>query len=340
MAAPKVLLLDEPSMGLAPILVEQIFDIIKTINEQGTTVLLVEQNALMALAIANRGYILQTGEIVLADEAAAARQEPGASGRRTSEGTDPGRRHEPDSSGPGPRVAARRTQRGRRRRDRHRHPGRDHQAVGQPDTGARRPATPSRRGRRAPPASGVRTRRRLRRPTTTSCSAAVRAASRAGSIWPAGYLVSVRRTPIRIESTEPSASPAARPPSGRPGRRPDRPSASPSRRPPRPRTVGHPTGRDCDLDRGRRSPRRRSGVNTAARRDQPASDRHRPDRRRDRLEPPSGGHAAPSPWPRPLRGARHRRRPRRPTRLAAGRPGRYRLDARTSMPGGDTASRS
>jgi branched-chain amino acid transport system ATP-binding protein len=70
MANPRVLLLDEPSMGLAPILVEQIFDIIKTINETGTTVLLVEQNALMALAIAHRGYILQTGEIVLTDEAA------------------------------------------------------------------------------------------------------------------------------------------------------------------------------------------------------------------------------------------------------------------------------
>jgi branched-chain amino acid transport system ATP-binding protein len=70
MAAPRVLLLDEPSMGLAPILVEQIFEIIKTINAQGTTVLLVEQNALMALAIANRGYILQTGEIVLSQDAA------------------------------------------------------------------------------------------------------------------------------------------------------------------------------------------------------------------------------------------------------------------------------
>lgn len=70
MSAPKVLLLDEPSMGLAPILVEQIFEIIKTINERGSTVLLVEQNALMALGIANRGYILQTGEIVLADTAA------------------------------------------------------------------------------------------------------------------------------------------------------------------------------------------------------------------------------------------------------------------------------
>ncbi|MGK2852130.1 MAG: ABC transporter ATP-binding protein [Candidatus Limnocylindrales bacterium] len=69
MAAPKLLLLDEPSMGLAPILVEQIFDIIKTINQQGTTVLLVEQNALMALGIAQRGYILQTGEVVLADTA-------------------------------------------------------------------------------------------------------------------------------------------------------------------------------------------------------------------------------------------------------------------------------
>jgi branched-chain amino acid transport system ATP-binding protein len=71
MAAPRILLLDEPSMGLAPILVEQIFDIIKTINKQGTTVLLVEQNALMALGVADRGYILQTGEIVLSDTAAA-----------------------------------------------------------------------------------------------------------------------------------------------------------------------------------------------------------------------------------------------------------------------------
>jgi branched-chain amino acid transport system ATP-binding protein len=74
MSAPKVILLDEPSMGLAPILVEQIFDIIKTINGQGMTVLLVEQNALMALAIANRGYILQTGEIVLTQDAASLRQ--------------------------------------------------------------------------------------------------------------------------------------------------------------------------------------------------------------------------------------------------------------------------
>jgi branched-chain amino acid transport system ATP-binding protein len=71
MSSPRLLLLDEPSMGLAPILVEQIFDIVKTINEAGTTVLLVEQNALMALGIAHRGYILQTGEIVLTDQAAA-----------------------------------------------------------------------------------------------------------------------------------------------------------------------------------------------------------------------------------------------------------------------------
>lgn len=65
MARPKVLLMDEPSMGLAPVLVEQNFDIIEQINETGTTVFMVEQNANMALSIANRGYVLQTGQIVL-----------------------------------------------------------------------------------------------------------------------------------------------------------------------------------------------------------------------------------------------------------------------------------
>jgi len=69
MAHPRLMLLDEPSMGLAPILVESIFDIIQQINKEGTTILLVEQNALMALSIANRGYVIQTGEIVLADAA-------------------------------------------------------------------------------------------------------------------------------------------------------------------------------------------------------------------------------------------------------------------------------
>ncbi len=69
MSRPRVLLLDEPSMGLAPVLVEQIFEIVKEINEQGMTVLLVEQNALMALGIAHRGYVIQTGEIVLEDTA-------------------------------------------------------------------------------------------------------------------------------------------------------------------------------------------------------------------------------------------------------------------------------
>jgi branched-chain amino acid transport system ATP-binding protein len=65
MAHPTLLLLDEPSMGLSPILVEQIFDIIQDINEQGTSILLVEQNAQMALAIADRAYVLETGKIVL-----------------------------------------------------------------------------------------------------------------------------------------------------------------------------------------------------------------------------------------------------------------------------------
>jgi branched-chain amino acid transport system ATP-binding protein len=70
MAEPKILLLDEPSMGLSPILTEQIFKIITDINAQGTTVLLVEQNAQMALNVASRGYVLQTGQIILADTAA------------------------------------------------------------------------------------------------------------------------------------------------------------------------------------------------------------------------------------------------------------------------------
>lgn len=71
MARPKVLLLDEPSMGLAPILVESIFQTIQDINTEGATILLVEQNALMALQVAHRGYVIQTGEIVLQDDAKA-----------------------------------------------------------------------------------------------------------------------------------------------------------------------------------------------------------------------------------------------------------------------------
>lgn len=69
MANPKLLLMDEPSMGLSPVLVEQIFDIIQSINEQGTSILLVEQNAQMALSIADRGYVLETGKIVLSGAA-------------------------------------------------------------------------------------------------------------------------------------------------------------------------------------------------------------------------------------------------------------------------------
>ncbi len=70
MLNPRILMLDEPSMGLAPVLVDLIFDTIKRLNDKGTTILLVEQNALMALSIANRGYVLQTGGIVLTDDAA------------------------------------------------------------------------------------------------------------------------------------------------------------------------------------------------------------------------------------------------------------------------------
>jgi branched-chain amino acid transport system ATP-binding protein len=70
MASPRLLLLDEPSMGLSPVLVERIFETVADINQQGTTILLVEQNAAMALAIAHRGYVLETGSIALAGTAA------------------------------------------------------------------------------------------------------------------------------------------------------------------------------------------------------------------------------------------------------------------------------
>jgi len=76
MARPRLLLMDEPSMGLAPVLVEDVFDRIQEVNREGTTILLVEQNALMALQIADRGYVLQTGEIVLSDTADGLRQDP------------------------------------------------------------------------------------------------------------------------------------------------------------------------------------------------------------------------------------------------------------------------
>ncbi len=76
MAHPRLMLLDEPSMGLAPVLVESIFDTIQEINREGRTILLVEQNAHMALQVAHRGYVLQTGEIVLSDTAEALRNNP------------------------------------------------------------------------------------------------------------------------------------------------------------------------------------------------------------------------------------------------------------------------
>ena len=76
MTRPKVLLLDEPSLGLAPILIQQIFAIIREINADGTTILLVEQNALQALEVADRGYVLQTGRVILADDAKALAANP------------------------------------------------------------------------------------------------------------------------------------------------------------------------------------------------------------------------------------------------------------------------
>jgi branched-chain amino acid transport system ATP-binding protein len=76
MARPTLLMLDEPSMGLAPIFVERIFETIVEVNKQGTSILLVEQNALMALDVASRGYVLETGKVVLADDAKALAQNP------------------------------------------------------------------------------------------------------------------------------------------------------------------------------------------------------------------------------------------------------------------------
>lgn len=74
MSSPRLLLLDEPSMGLAPVLVDSIFDTIRKLHETGTTILLVEQNARMALQVADRGYVLQTGTILLSDSSESLRQ--------------------------------------------------------------------------------------------------------------------------------------------------------------------------------------------------------------------------------------------------------------------------
>ena len=74
MTHPRLLMLDEPSMGLAPVLVESIFEIIQKLNQEGTTILLIEQNAAKALQVANRGYVIETGQIVLQDQAATLRK--------------------------------------------------------------------------------------------------------------------------------------------------------------------------------------------------------------------------------------------------------------------------
>jgi branched-chain amino acid transport system ATP-binding protein len=76
MGDPKLLLLDEPSMGIAPILVERIYETIAEINKQGTTILLVEQNANFALEVSKRGYVLETGAVVMTDESSALRTNP------------------------------------------------------------------------------------------------------------------------------------------------------------------------------------------------------------------------------------------------------------------------
>jgi branched-chain amino acid transport system ATP-binding protein len=76
MARPRLICMDEPSMGLSPLFVEQVFEIIQEINRQGTTIFMVEQNANMALSIAHRAYVLQTGRVVLSGEAAALRRDP------------------------------------------------------------------------------------------------------------------------------------------------------------------------------------------------------------------------------------------------------------------------
>ncbi len=76
MARPRLICMDEPSMGLSPLYVEQVFDIIQTINRQGTTIFMVEQNAAMALSIAHRAYVLQTGQVVLSGTAAELRENP------------------------------------------------------------------------------------------------------------------------------------------------------------------------------------------------------------------------------------------------------------------------
>jgi branched-chain amino acid transport system ATP-binding protein len=89
MARPKILLLDEPSMGLAPILVEEIFKNIQDINQQGTTILLVEQNANMALQVASRGYVLETGAVALEGSATELRENPRVKAIYLGEGEAP-----------------------------------------------------------------------------------------------------------------------------------------------------------------------------------------------------------------------------------------------------------
>ena len=111
MAGPKMLLLDEPSLGLAPVVVDRIFETIREINAQGVTILLVEQNANYALDVAARGYVLETGKVALSDQSAALRDQRGSAEglpRAHDRLRPPLRRHRRPVAGPPLRVAAQR----------------------------------------------------------------------------------------------------------------------------------------------------------------------------------------------------------------------------------------
>ena len=144
MARPKLLLLDEPSMGLAPIFVEKIFEIVIEINAQGTPVLLVEQNALMALDVAQRGYVMETGTDRARGRRRRAARRTSRSRRRTSAWTERASSGRPPTSQPGSTAAPSRTPIAAARRRRGRAPSRARRrrrGSGRTRAAARRPAS-------------------------------------------------------------------------------------------------------------------------------------------------------------------------------------------------------